>query len=109
MHVLSEIFWKGESRRSSALFGGLGMLMLRRVLLRFPTASKALLCILGAFLLAALHSVIRILTGDRRRLREKGLLFLWQTRPSFSYGLLRFLLIAPAYTIIEYLEGRFGM
>ena len=29
--------------------------------------------------------------------------------PSFAYGLYRFLLIAPAYTIIEYLEARFGM
>lgn len=107
--VLSEIFWKGESRWHSVLCGGLGMLLLRRMLLRFPTASRVLLCVFGAVLLAALHYIL-LVALERRRDFEKGSPFsFWPGRPSASYMLYRFLLIAPAYTIIEYLEGRFGM
>lgn len=107
--VLSEIFWMGESRFSSALCGGLGMLLLRRMLLRFPYASRALLCILGAVLLAALRYVLQVFSDRNRAKGGSSLLSLWLSRPSFSYALYRFLLIAPAYTIIEYLEARFGM
>ncbi len=107
--VISEIFWKGTSRRSVVLWGGSGMLLLRRIILRFPFASRALLCIFGALPMLALRYVILISLRLTYSKREHIPCRLTIELPSFSYGLYRFLLIAPAYTIIEYLEGRFGM
>ena len=75
--VLSEIFWNGASRWTIGLWGGAGMLLLRRIVLRFSFMSRAFLCIFGM--------------------------------PSFSYGLYRFLLLAPAYAVIEYIEACFRM
>ena len=105
--VVSEVFWKGRSRWSIALWGGIGMLLLRRIVLRFPFESRALLSILGALLLAALRLALLILQGLHIGSDGSDRSYVMIDFPSFSYGLYRFLLIAPAYTIIEYLEGRF--
>ena len=105
--VVSEVFWNGESRWLTVLWGGAGMLLLRRVVLRFPFADRALLCVLGAVLLVALRVSLLILQALPRRVREGGSPWLTVDIPTFSYGLFRFLLIAPAYTIIEYLEACF--
>lgn len=92
-----------------ALWGGAGMLLLRRIVLRFPFESRALLCLFGAMLLVVLRLTLHIIqdllvrtdaAGERRGIADI---------PSFSYVLYRFLLIAPAYAIIEYLEARFGI
>ena len=40
---------------------------------------------------------------------ENGAAMITLEMPSFSYGLFRFLLIAPAYAVIEYLEACFGI
>ncbi len=107
--MVSEALWKGNSRWYMALWGGLGMLLLRRVMLRFPCMSKALLCLFGALLLTALGLVILILRGLFIRTEKNDPIRLTEEMPSFLYGLYRFLLIAPAYTIIEYLEVCFRM
>ena len=107
--VVSEVFWKGDSHSCVALWGGAGMLLLRRIVLRFPSKSRALLCMFGALLLVALRLVLLILRELPGRTGRKGTLHLTVYMPSFPYVLYRFLLIAPAYTIIEYLEARFGM
>ena len=107
--AVSEIFWRGSSSRSVALWGGTGMLLLRRILLRFPFANRALLCICSVFPLLALRVFIHILSHLWEQKRKNKALSFSIERPSFSYGLYRFLLVAPAYTIIEYLEARFGM
>lgn len=103
--AISEIFWRGESRRYIFLWGGLGMLLLRRVVLRFPGGSRVLLCLVGAVLLTVLRLTLFLLQRlpGRSEGRATG------ETLSFSYGLYRFLLIAPAYTIIEYLETFFRM
>lgn len=107
--AISEIFWKGTSRWDIALWGGTGMLLLRRIVLRFPFMSRALLCIFGALPMAALQLIILILLYLLKRKEEAGQIRLMVEMPSFSYGLYRFLLLAPAYTIIEYLEACFRM
>ena len=106
--TITEVFWKGGSRRSMAIWGGAGMLLLRRVVLRFSSESRALLCIVGALLLFALHVTFLLLQRLSKR-TETGTIDPEADTLSFSYTLYRFLLIAPAYTIIEYLETRFGM
>ena len=103
--AVSEVFWRGHSDRSVALWGGAGMLLLRRMVVRFPFESRALLCVLGALLLAALRLSLFILHALLRQKADRVTVDL----PSFSYGLYRFLLIAPAYTVIEYLETCFSM
>ena len=109
LSLTSEIFWKGAGRLSTALWGGTGMLLLRRIVLRYSGTSRAMLCVVGALLLMTLRLALLILaqltipTGERRPLRSIV------EPPSFSYGLYRFLLIAPAYTIIEYVEACFRM
>ena len=105
----TEAFWRGTSRRNMALWGGIGMLLLRRVLLRYPYGNRALLCLVGALLLLALWMALLILQALPRRTRKSDAEVLTVEIPSFSYGLFRFLLIAPAYAIIEYLEARFGL
>ena len=107
--ALSEIFWKGTSRWPIALWGGSGMLLLRRIVLRFPLASRALLCIFGALPMLALRCIMLILASLRYRKAGPGPCRSVIEVPSFSYGLYRFLLTAPAYTIIEYLEACFRM
>ena len=107
--VLSELFWKGTSRWGIALWGGSGMLLLRRIVLRFPFVNRALLCIVGALPLLALLVSIGICLTLLDTAKPP-----WSDRPSiempsFSYSLYRFLLLAPAYTLIEYLEACFGM
>lgn len=92
-----------------AVWGGVGMLLLRRVVLRFPFESRALLCLLGALLLVALRVILLIVQAISHGAGKKGEDCLTVDLPSFSYGLYRFLLIAPAYTIIEYLEDLFRM
>ncbi len=103
--VISEIFWKGDSRWTIALWGGSGMVLLRRIVLRFPLESRALLCIFGAVLLVALRVALLILSWILGRFENGRRTFLTLDLPGFSYGLYRFLLIAPAYAVIEYLEG----
>ena len=105
--VAAEAFWKGASRRGEALWGGIGMLLLRRVVLRFPTGDRILLCLVGALLLTALRLTFLILRALPGRTRVKVAAALKPDVPGFSYGLFRFLLIAPAYALIEYLEGCF--
>lgn len=105
--VVSEIFWKREGSWSVALWGGVGMLLLRRVELRFPYESRALLSILGAFLLLTLWLVLLFLQGIPRPSDRLGQRYMTIDMPSFSYALYRFLLIPSSYTIIEYLEARF--
>ena len=107
--VVSEVFWKGESRWTMALWGGMGMLLLRRIVLRFSSESRALLCLFGALLLIVLRLALLIVQALSRRAADKRPLPLWLDLPSFSYGLYRFLLIAPAYAVIEYVEGRLGI
>ena len=107
--MISEVFWKGQCHRSVVLWGGAGMLLLRRIVLRFPYANRALLCVCGALLLIVLRSAVLILHGvSQRNIRNNEYLWINHT-PSFSYTLYRFLLIAPAYTVIEYLESCFDM
>ena len=36
-------------------------------------------------------------------------IYILSKMPSFSYGLFRFLLLAPAYAVIEYIEACFRM
>ena len=107
--VISEVFWKGESRWPVALWGGMGMLLLRRIVLRFSSESRALLCLFGALLLIVLRLALLIFQALPRRAVDNGPQKLLVDLPSFSYGLYRFLLIAPAYAVIEYVEGRFGI
>ena len=68
--MVSEVFWKGESRWPVALWGGAGMLLLRRIVLRFPSESRVLLCLFGALLLLALRltAFLRAVRGAVRRL-----------------------------------------
>ena len=107
--TVSELFWRGTSSRSIALWGGTSMLMLRRILLRFSFVNRALLCICSTLPLMSLGAFIHILSrlceGEGKR---KPFVFLLE-KPSFSYGLYRFFLLAPAYTIIEYLEAWLSM
>lgn len=107
--MVSEVFWKGQSRWSVVLWGGFGMLLLRRIVVSFPLESRALLSILGAVLLIVLWLALFILESISKGVETRWTSMLSVSMPSFSYGLYRFLLIAPAYTIIEYLETRFGM
>ena len=107
--VATEAFWKGASRANVALWGGTGMLLLRRVLLRFPYGDRALLCLVGALLLFTLWWLFLLLRALPGRTGKPGQTTVIFEVPSFSYGLYRFLLIAPAYAVIEYLEARFGL
>ena len=63
--MASEAFWYGASRLDIALWGGTGMLLLRRILLRFPFGDRVLLCLAGAVLLAALRLALLILYSLR--------------------------------------------
>lgn len=99
--VISEIFWKGASRPQVALWGGLGMLLLRRIALRFPFGDRALLCLFGAALLLVLRLAL-LLTEALSGRNGQGRVTV--ELPSFSYVLYRFFLIAPAYIVIEYLK-----
>ena len=103
--AVSEVFWRGQYSRSTALLGGAGMLLLRRIILRFPFEDRALLCICGALLLVVLRLTF-LLIQDMLTKRDHLMTF---SLPGFSYSLYRFLLIAPAYAIIEYLEALFRM
>ena len=85
------------------------MLLLRRIVLRFSSESRALLCLFGALLLIVLRLALLIVQALPRRAVDNGPQKLLVDLPSFSYGLYRFLLIAPAYAVIEYVEGRFGI
>ena len=105
----TEAFWKGESRMNVALWGGTGMLLLRRIILRFPYTNRSLLCILGALLLLVLWLAFLMLRALPLHRDENGAAMITLEMPSFSYGLFRFLLIAPAYAVIEYLEACFGI
>ncbi len=108
--LVSEAFWKGESEGcwSLALWGGTGMLLLRRVVLRFPSQSRVLLSLFGALLLLALWlTLLLIREGWALHVGRRGSCQLAVGVPSFSYCLYRFMLIAPSYTIIEYLEACF--
>ena len=107
--VATEAFWKGGSRWPVALWGGVGMLLLRRIMLRFSSESRVLLCIFGALLLIALRLAMLILQDLPRRTKDNEPHMLTVDMPSLSYSLYRFLLIAPAYAVIEYLEARFRM
>ena len=62
-----------------------------------------------ALLLMALWLSLLILEGLRGGGREGKPAQIQIDMPSFSYWLYRFLLIPPAYTIIEYLETCFRM
>ena len=101
--AVSEIFWKGRTRWSVTILGGAGMLLLRRILLRFSDTNRALLCLAGALLLFVLRMTLHILQRLYKSNDGRILIDL----PSLSYGLYRFFLIAPAYAIIEYLENWF--
>ena len=109
LSLASEIFWKGAGRPSTALWGGMGMLLLRRVVLRYSDTSRAMLCVVGALLLMAMRLALCILAQLADPVGERQPLQSLVEPPSFSYGLYRFLLIAPAYTIIEYVEACFRM
>ena len=87
----------------------MGMLLLRRIVLRFSSESRALLCLFGAILLVVLRLALLIVQALSRRANKNGSQPLLVDFPSFSYGLYRFLLIAPAYAVIEYVEGRLGI
>lgn len=105
--VASEAFWYGACRTDIALWGGAGMLLLRRIALRFPRGDKVLLCLVGALLLIILRLallILRVLPGRAEGSREMTI-----EVPSFSYGLFRFLLIPPAFAVIRYLEAHIGM
>ena len=106
--VAAEAFWKGESHMHAALWGGAAMLLLRRIALRFPGGNRALLCMVGALLLIVLRLTFLLLKviADRSAADARPLTM---DLPSFSYGLYRFMLVAPAYAVIEYLEARFGI
>ena len=107
--VGTEAFWKGTSRMNIALWGGTGMLLLRRIILRFPYGNRVLLCLVGALLLLTLRLALLILQALPRHPGESDGAILTVEIPSLSYGLFRFLLIAPAYSVIEYLEAHFGI
>ena len=107
--VLSEIFWNGASRWTIGLWGRAGMLLLRRIVLRFSFMSRAFLCIFGAFGLIAIWGVILILSSIYARSDSREPIHILSKMPSFSYGLYRFLLLAPAYAVIEYIEACFRM
>ena len=107
--VASEAFWYGASRSDVALWGGTGMLLLRRVLLRFPFQDRVLLCLVGAVLLVALRLALLILLALRDRSGKNLEKTVFADLPSFTYGLYRFFLIPPAFTVIEYLETHFGL
>ncbi len=107
--MVSEVFWKGEGRWSVALWGGAGMLLLRRLVLRFPFKSRALLCIFGALLLFVIRILLHVLQALKMRRTDIGAYRFSVDMPSFSYGLYRFLLIALAYALIEYLETFFAL
>ena len=107
--MASEAFWYGASRLDIALWGGTGMLLLRRILLRFSFMSRAFLCIFGAFGLIAIWGVILILSSMYARSDSREPIHILSKMPSFSYGLYRFLLLAPAYAVIEYIEACFRM
>lgn len=107
--VAAEAFWRGDSRREEALWGGLGMLLLRRIVLRFPHGDRVLLCLAGALLLTVLRLAFRILQSLPGRTRRTGAAALTVDVPSFTYVFFRFFLIAPAYAVIEYLETCFGI
>ena len=109
LSVVSEIFWRQESRWTVAIWGGTGMLLMRRIVLRFPFVSRALLCLAGALPMLALRLLIFISVSIWSPHGRKETNLLRMEFPSFSYALYRFLLLAPAYTIIEYLEAFFGM
>ena len=105
--MASEAFRYGASRLDIARWGGTGMLLLRRILLRFPFGDRILLCLAGAVLLAALRLallILRVLPG--RADRDQAMTI---EVPSFTYGLFRFLLIPPAFAVIRYLEAHIGI
>ena len=105
---VSEIFWNGDSPLRVALWGGTGMLLLRRSALRFPFGDRTQLCLLGAFLLLVLRLVFLLFPALSFAAERGEDARLTLDLPSFSYGLYRFLLVAPAYAVIEYLEAHFG-
>ena len=106
---VSEIFWNGGSRLRVALWGGTGMLLLRRIVLRYPFGNRTLLCLLGAFLLLVLRLMFLLFPALSAPVDRGEDVRLIVDLPSFSYGLYRFLLIPPAYAVIQYLENCFGM
>ncbi len=103
--VVSEIFWNGGSRAQVALWGGAGMLLLRRIALRFPLGDRVLLCLVGAALLLVLGLVFFLTEALSKPTGRHGGVIETADLPSFPYILYRFFLIAPAYAVIEYLEG----
>lgn len=105
--VAAEAFWRGASGGEEALWGGIGMLLLRRVVLRFPFGHRTLLCLMGALLLTALRLTFLILRTLPGGTRGEVTTAFKEDVPSFTYGLFRFLLIAPAYAVIQYLERCF--
>ena len=107
--VVSEIFWKGASRWTIGLWGGTGMLLLRRIVIRFPFTSRAFLCVFGGLELVAIWGVIILLASILDRSHRTKPICILSEVPSFSYGLYRFLLLAPAYTVIEYIEACFHL
>ena len=103
--AVSEFFWQGRGRLVSILGSGVDMLLLRRILLRFPGGNRAALCLLGVLILLSSHYILTffqtLFTKERPAVRC--------LYPAGPYALFRCLLVAPAYIIIEYLEGFFRM
>ncbi len=85
------------------------MLLLRRIVIRFPFMSRAFLCVFGALELTAIWGVILILANIWQKSDRTKTIHILLEVPSFSYGLYRFLLLAPAYAVIEYIEACFRM
>ena len=71
---------------------------------RLPRRAFAVLWLLAALRLALL--ILYSLRDHGSKSTEKTVIL---DMPSFTYGLYRFFLIPPAFSVIEYLETHFGI
>lgn len=108
LYVLAEIFWRGRSHWTMALAGGLCMLLLRRILMKFPTGNMVLLCFAGAVVITAVEYVFGAVFNVALKMQvwdysNKKYNICGQICP--QYGALWVVLCAPAYKIIAFLEA----
>ena len=104
LYVALECFWRGRSHISMFLAGGVSLLLLGGVTLRFPGLPVIALCAVGAVLITA----VEFITGAVVNVRLNLGVWDYSHLPLNLYGqvcarysLLWFLLSAPAVALIQ--------
>lgn len=68
LYVLLELFWRGYSHISMAAAGGVSLSLLYGVFTRFPAASAALKCLLGAIVITSVEFITGYFVNVRKGL-----------------------------------------